>query len=97
MKTQNQIVVFKSIFICLCITNTALQANGKWQRGEHFDYDICESTETCTNTLLAVAAEATTLKPSEIKECRGKWQCDSPGYSQFDSRVSSNVSSYGWI
>lgn len=47
------------------------------------------------NTLLAVAAEGPTLKPSEIKECRRKCQCDSPGYSQFDSRVSSDVSSYG--
>jgi hypothetical protein len=85
--------VFQRIFIGLCVTNTALQENGKGQRGEVFDCCICEGTGACMNTLLAVAAEAATLRTSEIKECRGKCQCDSPGYSQFDSRVSSDVSS----
>lgn len=67
VKIQNQIVVLKRIFIGLCITNTSLQANGKWQRGENFDCYVCEGTEACMNNLLAVASEGATLKPSEIK------------------------------
>jgi len=71
----------------------------KWQmiKRENYDCYVSEGTEACMNTLLALAAEGTTLKPSEIKECIEKCQCDSPGYSQFDSRVSSDVSSYGRI